>query len=123
MPKLPVPACSCITGKFLEGDSRCWPPVLLLVGEGVEFREEVEVMLFRYSDGLIRVFSSVSGPTAGLRNLGGTKGSAGVAPVALDPPSLISAPDGSDKFLLSLLFLTRSEGLTIVSFSSSSLDS
>ena len=119
MPKLP--ACSCITGKFLEGDSRCWPaPVLLLVGEGVEFREEVEVMLFRYSDGFIRVFSSVSGPTAGLRNLGGTKGSAGVAPVALDPSSVL----GSDKFLLSLLFLTRSEGLTIVSFSSSSwLDS
>ena len=80
----------------------------------MEFREEVEVMLFRYSDGLMRVFSSVSGPIAGLRNLGGTKGRAGVAPVTPVPSGC------SDKFLFSLLFLTRSEGLTIVSSALSS---
>ena len=92
-----------------------------MVGEGVELREEVEVMLFRYSDGLMRVFSSVSGPpfpVAGLRNFGGTKGRAGVAPVALDPSATESDCSNDKLFLLSLLFLTRSEGLTIVSLSS-----
>ena len=90
-----------------------------MVGEGVELREEVEVMLFRYSDGLMRVFSSVSGPPfpfAGLRNLGGTKGRAGVAPVALDPSATESDCSDDKLFLLSLLFLTRSDGVSLTDF-------
>ena len=68
-------------------------------------------MLFRYSDGFMSVFSSVAPPTLG--NLGGTKGKTGVAPSGI----LFC----SDTFF-SFLFLTRSEGLTIISSSSSSLE-
>ena len=65
------------------------------------------LMLLRYSEGLIRVpLSSVSAPPG---NLGGTKGSAGVA----------VAPPSDTLLLRNFLFLTRSEGLTMVSSSSS----
>ncbi len=60
-------------------------------------------MLFRYSEGLIRVLLSLDSWLPG--NFGGTKGKAGVAPL-----DLVTPPCSSVVFLL-FLVLSRSEGL------------
>jgi hypothetical protein len=72
-----------MTGKFLGGDS-----LLSLATEGVvplEVGVAIMVggeMLFRYSEGLMSVWSD----SVLLGNLGGTNGNAGVAPVLPPPP-------------------------------------
>ena len=63
------------------------------------------VMLFRYSEGLIRVVSSLS-PEPG--NRGGTNGKAGVAPDFATP----SPTSGGCSFCCCFFFFNKAEGFT-----------